>query len=251
MATTITPPRRGQVTIGDISLRERENGLLAGGTQVGKSTLSDELRADFLWRYRRRKARAHVSDTKPRYRAAWLPSGRSAKHLYRNWDHGPEVPGSVLVETPRDMELAWGLGYSTTIASSEGWEPRQDDLVEFFHRQARRSRPQLLIVDETKDHFHGNGAARGSGALIRVARAGNERGEGGLYCTQRTKGISGELMEMMRRLYAFRLDNKGDAKAFQEFGAPEFDLPTREYEFYYWWKGDYHRVWGPYNLALS
>jgi hypothetical protein len=55
---------------------------------------------------------------------------------------------------------------------------------------------------------------------------------------------------MMRRLYAFRLDNKSDAKRFQEFGAPAFDLPTSEHVFRYWAKHDYHRVWGPYNLTL-
>jgi hypothetical protein len=251
MATRTTPPRAGVVTIGDISLRERENGLLAGGTQVGKSTLADELWADFLWRYRARKARVHISDTKPRYRAEWLPNGLPAKGRYKNWDHGPTVPGSVLVESPRDMDLAWSNGYRVTIGSSDGtWEPKQDECIAHFHNQARRTRPQLLVVDETKDHFHGNGMARGNGALIRVARAGNERGEGGLYCTQRTAGISQDLMEMMRRLYAFRLDNKKDAKRFQEFGAPEFPLPTVEYQFRYWWKGDYHRVWGPYRTTL-
>ena len=53
-----------------------------------------------------------------------------------------------------------------------------------------------------------------------------------------------------RRLYAFRLDNKADAARFQEFGAPEFQLPTLEHRFMYWWKGDYHHVWGPYILSI-
>ena len=250
MPARVTPARSGPVSIGDLSLRERENALLAGGTQVGKSTLSDQLRADFLWRYRSRGARVHISDTKPRYRAQWLPNGRPAKRLYRKWDHGPSVPGSVLVETPADMDLAWNLGYRVTIASSEGWEPKQDECIRHFHENARRGRPQLLVVDETKDHFHGNGMPRGAGKLVAVARAGNERGEGGLYCTQRTKGISGDLLEMMRRLYAFRLDNRSDAKRFQEFGAPDFDLPSEEYRFMYWWKGDYHHVYGPYQTTL-
>lgn len=235
--------------IGTISLRQREHALLAGGTQVGKSTLSDELQADFLYRYKGKKARNHISDTKPRYRAEWLPSGAPAKRRYKNWDHGQLVPGSVLVESPEDMDLAWGLGYRTTICSGEQWTPNQDGCIRHFHEKARRGRPQLLTVDETKDHFYGNGMARGEGKLVSVARAGAERGESGLYCTQRTKGISADLMEMMQRLYAFRLDNKKDAKRFQEFGAPEFTLPTDKYRFVYWWKGDYHHTWGPYQLA--
>jgi hypothetical protein len=187
-------PRAAGFDIGQISLRQRENGFCAGGTQVGKSTLSDMLWRDFLWRYDAKKARVHISDTKPRYRAEWLPSGRPARHLYKNWDHGEVVKGSVLVENPEDMDLAWGLGYRITICSSERWAAKQDECIGHFHSKARRTRPQLLVVDETKDHFFGNGMPRGEGMLINVARAGNERGEGGLYNSQRTKGISGDLM---------------------------------------------------------
>jgi hypothetical protein len=247
---TSTSSRPG-VELGRLSLRSGENALLAGGTQVGKSTLSDELWRDFLHRYYRRGARVHISDTKPRYRAQWLPNGRPASKLYKKWGagYGEHVAGSVLVETPDDMELAWKTGARVTICSTKRWQINQDACIAHFDEEAKGSRPQLLVVDETKDHFSGNGMAKGRGSLVDVARAGNERGEGGLYCTQRTKGIGGDLMEMMRRLYAFRLDNKTDAKRFQEFGAPEFPLPTREHQFRYWWKGDYERVWGPYQLS--
>lgn len=241
-------PARSSVPLGRLSLRERENAFLAGGTQVGKSTLSDQLWRDFLHRYYRRDARVHISDTKPRYKAEWLPNGRSAKHLYKEWSHGEFVPGSVLVETPADMDMAWRNGFRITVCSSKRWAPKQDACIVHFDEKASRKRPQLLVVDETKDHFFGNGMWRGTGALVDVARSGNERGIGGLYCSQRTKGISGDLLEMMRRLYAFRLDNRTDAKRFQEFGAPAFDLPTKKYRFRYWWKEDYDRVWGPYQL---
>lgn len=248
--TTVERPARA-VPLGRLSLRARENALLAGGTQVGKSTLSDELWRDFLHRYARQGARVHISDTKPRYRAQWHPTGVTARRLYKKWEHGESVAGSVLVESPADMDTAWRNGHRITICSSKRWQPKHDDCIAHFDAEARRGRPQLLVVDETKDHFYGNGTWRGTGALVDVARSGNERGEGGLYCTQRTKGISGDLLEMMRRLYAFRLDNKADAKRFQEFGAPPMELPTVEERFVYWWKGDYGRVWGPYRLELS
>lgn len=249
---TIAPAKpKPAVKLGKLSLRVGENALATGGTQVGKSTLCDELWRDFLHRYFRKGARVHISDTKPRYRAEWLPNGRPAKHLYKKWgkDYGEFVPGSILVETPAEMDLAWKTGARVTICSSKRWAVKQDQCISHFDDEAKGGRPQLLYVDETKDHFSGNGMAKGTGALVDVARAGNERGEGGLYASQRTKGIGGDLMEMMRRLYAFRLDNKTDAKRFQEFGAPEFPLPTEPHRFRYWWKGDYHRVWGPYQLT--
>lgn len=243
--------RAGAVGLDRLSLRERENAFLAGGTQVGKSTLSDALWREFLHRYARKGARVHISDTKPRYRVRWNANGLSARRRYAKWSHGETVDG-VLVETPGDMETAWRNGHRVTVCQSKRWAPAQDLCIAHFDEEASRKRPQLLVVDETKDHFYGNGAWRGTGALVDVARSGNERGEGGLYCSQRTKGIAPELLEMQRRLYAFRLDNRTDAKRFAEFGAPigPDDLPTSEYRFLYWWKGDYGNVWGPYQLTL-
>ena len=92
----------------------------------------------------------------------------------------------------------------------------------------------------------------GDDAVSRSARAGAERGTAGLYCSQRTKGISQELMEHMTKLYAFRMDAANDAKRFEEFGAPigPDDLPTKPHIFYYWTKDDYHHLYGPYRLAI-
>lgn len=246
MASTL--PTRRAITLADISLRERESGFLAGGTQVGKSTMADRLGSDFLFRYHRRKARQLISDTKPRYRAEYQANGLRADRLYRYWDHGEAVPDSVLVSNPEQMRDAFKQGHTTCIVSTTRWQPAQDECIAAFLADARRGRPQLLRVDETGDHFYGNGMPRGTGALIDVARAGAERGVSGLYCSQRTYGISAHLLEQMQRLWCFRLDNKKDARRFEEFGAPPFDLPTERHVFMYWWKGDYHRVWGPYTL---
>jgi hypothetical protein len=244
--STTAPP----LSLERISLRRRERGFLAGGTEVGKTALSDKLGQDFVWRYRELNGRQHISDTKPRYRAEWLPNGLPAKRRYKDWDHGAFIPGSVLVSNPDELKQAQKLGYRTTICSTEEWHQSQDDCIRAFHESARAGRPQLLRVDETGDHFHGNGMPRGTGKLVVVARAGAERGESALYCSQRTKGISPALLAMMNRLYAFRMDNAGDAKRFEEFGCPlqPDELPTDVHLFKYWWKGDYHRVWGPYYL---
>lgn len=248
-----TSPSRGvtrTIKISDISLRERQSGLAAGGTQVGKSTLCDLVALDFMWRYRARKPRRLISDTKPRYRAQWRANGTQAARLYKYWDHGEYLPDSVLATSPEEMLDAFKQGHSTVIVSTQRWQDVQDQCIAAFHNASKRGRPQLLQVDETCDHFYGNGMPRGTGALIDVARAGAERGGSGLYATQRTHGISGHLLEHMRKLWAFRLDNKKDAKRFQEFGAPEFDLPTEEEVFRYWTKDAYHKVWGPYRLTL-
>lgn len=241
--------RAAPITIGRISLRRNESGLLAGGTQVGKSTLSDELAADYLHRYP--KSRELLLDTKPRYQAEYLPNGMPAKRLYRKWDHGAYLPGSMLVESPEDLRRCYQLGYRRAIVQSKGWAPKHDVIADAFLEDSRRGRPQLLRVDETCDHFHGNGMPKGAGSVVVVSRAGAERGTGGLYCTQRTKGISGHLMEHMFRLWAFRLDNTADAKRFAEFGAPPFPLPTEVGSFMYWTKLDYYRVHGPYRLILN
>lgn len=249
-----------RIPLSQISLRERESAFLAGGTQVGKTTLSDWLGTEFLNRYRAQKGRRLISDTKPRYRAQWLANGMSAARMYKNWDHGQYVPDSVLVGSPDEMRDAFRLGHRTAIVSTKGWAEVHDECIDAFLEDSRRGRPQLVQVDETADHFHGNGMAKGSGALVVVSRAGAERGSSGLYCSQRTKGISPHLMEHMRRLYAFEMDVAGDAKRFAEFGCPitpemleslNRDDPQHPYNFLYWTKLAKRKVWGPYRLRLA
>jgi hypothetical protein len=222
---------------------------------VGKSTLADALRDDFLTRYATLKPRALVADTKPRYRAEWLPNGLSAKRLYRKWDHGPVVRASVVAHDPDEMRQAFALGHRIVIAQVRN----EDDvglvasMVSAFQEDSRRGRPQLVQVDETCDFYHGNGMAIGGrDVMARVARAGAERGTCGLFCSQRTRGVSASLLEHMDRLYAFRLDVASDAKRFAEFGCPigPDELPRRPYVFKFWTKADYDRIWGPYQLQL-
>lgn len=256
---TSSPPRTAPpLDIGRISLRVKadgstERGFLAGGTEAGKSTLAELLAMDFMHRYYNRGARRLIVDSKPRYRAQWQTNGLSAAHRYRKWGHGKAVPGSCVVDTPAELKTCWKLGYRTAIVQGESRRDvgRLVDTMSAFLDSSSARRPQLLQIDETSDFFHSNGAAKGGDDVVeRSARAGRERGTAGLYCTQRTFGLSSALMENLTRLYAMRLDSKKDAKRFQEMGAPEFVMPTDEHVFMYWSKHDYRNVYGPYRLEL-
>lgn len=197
-----------------------------------------------------------ILDSKPRYRAQWTARGRPAARRYKKWDHGPYLPGSVVVDQPDQLDLAWSLGYRTVIIQGNGDDADQVSrlagFAALFVEHSRTGRPQLLQVDETMDFYHTNGAPiGGNNALVRAARAGRERGTAALYGTQRTKNIPTVLMSEMTRCYCFRLDAKADAKRLGEFGMPPFALPEENHRFMYWWKGDYRHVWGPYSLALG
>lgn len=248
------------LTIAQLSLRERERGFVCGGTDSGKSTLADLLGMEFLARYQRRKARRLIADSKPRYRAEYRMNGLTAARLYKDWDHGPVVPGSMLVTDASDLAKAWTLGARTCIVQGESMAdvPRLVSVVGEFLKKSKAGRPQLVQIDEVMDFYFPNGSARGGDdAILRTARAGRERGTAGLYCSQRTRQIPGQLMEEMTRAYVFQLDAVGDAKRFPEMGMPPFEVPTQTRQFMYWWKGDHEHplarrtVWGPYHLNLG
>lgn len=186
-------------------------------------------------------------------------AGTSAAHRYRNWEHGPAVAGSVVVDSPDELKSAWRLGARVVIAQCETSMEigRLVATARAFLRDSKANRPQLVQVDETLDFFHSNGAPRGGDdTIVQLARAGRERGTAVMYASQRTKGIPPTLMGEMSRLYALRIDYVSDAKRLQEMGAPPFPMPTRPQQFMYWWKGDrahpeaYRQVFGPYRLEL-
>lgn len=246
-------PDAGRILLDRISLRERERGLLIGGTGSGKSTLADVLGADWDTRYAGRAGRRLIVDSKPRYRAEWTARGQSAARRYRKWGHGQPVPGSVVVDAPDELDLAWKLGHRVVIVQGEGAVdvPRLVATARRFYRQASAGRPQLLQVDETLDFFHSNGAPRGGDDVFaQVARAGRERGLAALFGSQRTRQVPATLLSELTKLYAFRLDYTADAKRFQEMGAPPFPNPTEPHTFRYWTKDAYGSVFGPYRLSL-
>lgn len=190
--------------------------------------------------------------------------------MYKRWDYGAFVPGSVLVDSASDMDTAWATGHRVTICSSRRFTVAQDECVGHFYDMGKRGMPRLLVVDETIDFFHGNGMSRGTGAIVDCARSGAEQDLAALYCSQRTRGINPQLMEHMSKLYAFALDAQQDAARYGEFGAPVVlvrkpgdlprpmwvtdegtrPLPTKPHVFDYWTKLDRGHVWGPYTLEL-
>lgn len=240
--------------LGRISLRERERGLIVGGTDSGKSTLAEALMVDFHHRYAHRDGRILLLDSKPRFRGEHRANGRSAKGRYRGWDHGSTVPGSVVVDDPAELDLAWSQSRIVIAQTDDGERgiPMLTACAAAFLRSARARRPQLLVVDETMDFYRANGSAiGGDDVLKRNARAGRERGSGGLYCTQRTKGIPPQLMEEQKKLYLFRIDYAADVTRIWEMGAPrQMSPPTEARVFYFWTKDAYGTVWGPYRLSL-
>jgi hypothetical protein len=191
--------------------------------------------------------------------------------LYKHWDHGSPVAGSVLVNSPEDMDMAWQTGARITICQSRRWTPAQDACLSHFYSRGEKATPRLVIVDETIDHFYGNGMPRGTGSVIDTARSGAEQDLAALYCSQRTRGISPQLLEFLTKAYVFTLDNVGDASRLGEFGAPvivvrdehkrlrawwvpergqPMQFPRDKFVFHYWTKARRTRVWGPYKLHL-
>lgn len=249
MTTTNSQP----LPLTAMSLRKAERGLVIGGSGSGKSTLIEYLIRDWLTRYRAAGTRVLVVDTKPRFRGRWTASGTSARRLYRHWDHGPELPDSVVVHTAADMAHAWTLGTDVVIAQgpAESDLPQMTACIDGFLADSRVSRPQLVVVDETLDFFNASGqSTRGTtDALKRVARAGRERGTAALYGSQRTKGLPVQLVSELSKLYLFRLDFVEDTTRLREAGFPAGVWPPEhDHQFRYWTKKDRGVVFGPYQL---
>lgn len=247
------PPSTNGVPLSVLSLRQRERGFLAGGTESGKSTLADLIGEEFIQRYAAKKARRLILDSKPRYRAEWTAHGTSAKRRYKKWDHGAAPAGSCVIDKPSELAGAFDLDYRTVIIQGESVHdiPRLTEAADLFLRSSRAGRPQLLQVDETMDYFFVNGSPRGGNdAIVRAARAGRERGTACLFCTQRTRNLPANLMSEMTRAYVFRMDYANDLKRLTEFGMPVVPNLKQKWRFWYWYKEAYEDVFGPYQLAL-
>lgn len=245
--------REQALTFDQLSMRERERALLLGGTGSGKTTLLQLLLSDFYARYP--TSRIMILDSKPRFRAEFLPTGISARRRYRHWGPGEAIPSSIVVGSPDELGNAW-TQTRIVIAQCERQVDRWQLVAcaERFFNDARHSRPQLLCVDETADFFHSNGApiSGSSDALIRVARAGRERGTAALYCSQRARSLPSSIIEEMSQLYLFVLDGESDLKRCIEMGAPRWiEPPARDHEFKVWAKRDRRHVYGPYQLDLE
>lgn len=228
---------------------ERE--LLAGGTRSGKSTLGEVQLLKFLRDYI--SARTLIIDSKPRFRAEWELNGVRADWRYRKWRHGSFIPGSVRLDifaTDFGLANAWKLGHRVAIAQTEKRAERPLLLlaIEKFFDQAKWGKWQMLFVDELADFFNKSGfPLAGLDSIERSVRAGGERGQGGIFGTQRPRGIPIPLMSEMNKLGLFRLDFAPDVAHLHNGGLPDDIEPPIENRIFYLYdkasrEGDYYRL---------
>ena len=247
------------IKLEDMSLRKGERGLIIGRSGSGKSTLAEKLVWDFVNRYP--KGVTLIVDSKPRFRAERYANGSSCKRRYKSMDHGTAMPGSVLVTSPEELDLALKTKARLIIAQDPAAVSGDKDpnygllthIVSRFMATARASLPRLVYVDETLDFFapNGQGVKGTTGAILRVARAGREKGVALLLSSQRVKGIPTQTRSELVRLYLMAMDFTEDIDL-RDAGAPAhlLDTPTRDHHFVYWTKQDRPRVYGPYSLSL-
>lgn len=250
--------------LSEISLRchdgEGDRAIICGGTRAGKSALAGgapsvpwnlSLLADFNSRYR--TGRILIADTKPRFRAEWTADGRSAARHYKKWRYGAPIPGSVLVPPGDSLALARAWRRNR-IAICQG---TAEDAVPIawvmrhFTDEGDGRRPLLLYVDEAMDFYGPTGLPkpRTGNPILQGMRAGGERAVSVLMATQRAKFVSGQLWELLERLYLFRLEMEGDMKRIREMGVPEWvEPPVENHVFRYWTKLQRDAHYPPFRL---
>lgn len=217
---------------------------LVGATDVGKSTLTEVLTAEYQAAYSEPKlpVRVLICDTKPRFRAEkelWgvstITSGR-----YDKWYYGSlPIPGSYAVNiganAKSQLDQVWSFGGTVAIISAEGEEewPSVTDYARAFFEGYGAKHPRLLVVDELADFFQ----FRKLGDIFqRIARNGRERDCGFIAGSQRPRKVPLEVMTEMTRLYMFELQFDEDFEHVMQFGIPrEIRKGLRKpsgYEFY-------------------
>ena len=126
-------------------------------------------------------------------------------------------------------------------------------VARYLETRARASVPSLIYADEVMDFYGVTGIAKKGtdDTLLHVARAGRERGVSLLAASQRAKRIPPQLLELVDRIYLFRLDMEDDVKRLPESGFPKGVAPPQEdHMFEYWTKLDRKNVYGPYTLRM-
>lgn len=246
-------PQSPRVALDTIAMQPRMRGMLFGITESGKSTLAESLIRHWL---KQSRARVLIADTKPRFRAEWELSGLPANRRYRRWRRGTTLPGSVLCPmTDPKAELAqvWRLGMRVAIAQDDeaGEEyllAAQRAMLHQFYRDARDGWPQLAYVDETADFFGTGGQARRGDSLLKIVRAGREKGVAFLGGSQRPKGIPKSLLTEVTQLYVFQLAYPDDLDHIREMGLPpEFTVPAQEHTFAFYSRKS--KLYGHFKLG--
>lgn len=218
----------------DISLEVGERGMILGMTRVGKSTLAERL-ID-TWNQRYARSRTIVLDSKPRFRAQWQLNGLPAAPLYRNWDWGYTIPGSVVIpmrDPKAELALAWSLGYRVVIAQIHKRSDikKLDDTLQAAYEGRKKNYPLFIYVDELNNFFR-SGQAAGNGIVMAIT-SGGERSTAFLGAAQRPRWISVEAIESMTKLYWFYTPYGEDVKHLKSMGVPSTARPPSQYYVFY------------------
>jgi hypothetical protein len=236
--------------------------IILGATGTGKSTLAEAYIADALRRYP--TLRVLVLDSKPRFRGEFETSGLNAAWRYRRQAHGTapfqDSIALSVTDPARDLPNAWRFDARLAIAQA----PRGADDVDMLYRlletasvffdQGRADRPQLLYVDEVMDFFYMNGSPIGKDmTIIQTVRAGRELGIGGMFATQRPRGIPAQLLQESNALDLFWLRNVEDLERLTDFSLPNGEalMPRKNNKNFYHYNHERPGDAGTYRLDLN
>lgn len=218
-----------------------------GGTRAGKSAFME-------WEMRevqntRPQCMQILVDSKPRFRAEsrrhpLLPKRRlSAEKLYKNWQSGPIVPNSVVMDlwTPKPFEGLWSKdnpGEIVVMQSGEtsDWK-RMLFLLNAFCRADIKGRERRIVVDEVLDFYGRNtwGIDSKNDVFLRAARAGAERGIGIELGAHRVHGLPPLVLNMLSRVNLFHLRDDSDMVHLRRsVGIKDAESPEGQYVFRQW-----------------
>lgn len=235
--------------------------LILGATGTGKSTLAEAIMAFALRGYR--DLRVLILDSKPRFRAEYETTGLSAAWRYRRQAHGSAaIPGSIALnikDPAGDLANAWKFEGRVAIAQApDGADDLETlykllDTASRFFDQARADRPQLLYVDEVMDFFYLNGSPIGKNmTILQTVRAGRELGIGGMFATQRPRGIPAQLLQESNALALFWLRNVEDVARLDDFSLPHGEelMPRTNNKTFYYFDHERPARAGTYKLVF-
>lgn len=188
----------------------------------------------------RRECMMLLLDTKPRFRAEneqWHRLGgrwkygsrRPAHHRYTDWEAGPILPNSCVVDLhdPHPFRGLWDTdSYGNEIAIMQSEDPDDwrtmlkltKDLVD-----KKVKREKLIIVDEGLDFYQRNtlGIDSRNDVILRTARSGGERRIGLMFGAHRPHGIPPLLNTLTSRVTLFHLTYSRDMTYLWEMGIPQ------------------------------
>lgn len=180
-------------------------------------------------------------DTKPRYRAETetflYRMRRNAAYRYVDWQKGPVIPNSVVVNLwdEHPFRGLWRKPGEIAIMQSgdeEDWRRMLVLLNEFVKKQVK-DRERRIQVDEVMDFYQRNtwGIDSKRDVFYRASRAGGERSIGLSLGAHRIQGIPQLVIDMASIVVLFHLRNDSDMRILNQHGIPGDKSPEGDYVF--------------------